>query len=208
MPQPFPYALSHSWWTWEHPAIRAALRQAFMAHWVPVVEQAFMRNRKQGHGPTDWAELVGWSQIRQDQRNIEKKAEGRYGCSEGFMLGLSTALKLPLSELYPTTEEYLQRATLALLKGRGDKASVTEYIQFRLTKEDGPTESNGHGRAPPGRERCVASLASVHQVAAALEPILAEIDGNLCDRSANHEADHERRAGQPRATPRPVGAQR
>src|SRR5689334_20124714 len=85
-PETLLFALTHSWWTWDHVKVTAALRGAFLQHWVPFVSERLRENATAGRHPASWEALCGPPIIRRNLRNLKRLKQGAYDSSDGFLL--------------------------------------------------------------------------------------------------------------------------
>ncbi|MFL5330700.1 MAG: hypothetical protein ACJ8C4_17500 [Gemmataceae bacterium] len=126
------------WWSWHHKRILAALEFAAREHWLSRVRLAIEENRVNGEEPLSIDALNQETLIRRNARNFDRVISGEYCVSNGFLLTVATALRIPVSELLPDNRKWIAQATHWLC---GNKISAEEAFAYALFRESGlPTE--------------------------------------------------------------------
>lgn len=181
-------ALLHHWWAWNHPTIHRALCEALVQVCVVPIEEALLRNAKNGLCPANLRELAAPRFLRRDPSHLtrlfgKKATQLRIE----YLIGFATVLNASISDLIPDTALVIAEAALCL----NERPSFSEddalrYAQYRLFSGnclgDFPNKKALNrivaiaGSSAPSEN---AVLQKVLQVAEAIGPTLGRIDREL-----------------------------
>ena len=112
----FEFALTHHWWSWSHPKIHDALAVAIMSSVGPQVNQAIKTNRSRRVSPLSIEDLSSWRYLRRHSSHTGRVLTGGNLATVQFLLGISTALSIPLHQIMPDESQMIALMTTDLTR--------------------------------------------------------------------------------------------
>lgn len=181
------HALTDVWWAWNHPRIRSALTVPLTDHYCSVVERCLKENAGSGKTPATWKDFG--ELLRRNDHNAERLGSREYQASLQVMLGMASVLGIPVRQLFPSTRDWIERATVVLCGGAVSPADARTYAAYRL----GNPAAHNPRLDPAGIEVVFKELRddfrdvgaverAIGKVVEQLEPILQVIDSELPER--------------------------
>ena len=186
MTQGWHFVVNHHWWAWNNARVHQALALALAACLGETVHQKLLENRRVHEKPGSLEDLSGWEFMRRDSNHTKRVVNGGNQTTLQFLLGLSTTLGIPLTELLPDQTTLIRNMTLELSGPALSLADATVYAAFRKRRKTNTTNSLGTAEFLAMREEpdfshfSVADLGNaLNRVIFILGPVLGAIDQSM-----------------------------
>lgn len=126
-------AMTTDWWVTRRdaPPVRDALVQAFLRHWLPVVQSALAENREAGRRPATWEQLA--DAMDRNFATLWRARKGKVRVAWYDAQLMAECLGLRIEQLTPTRRQWLPAATQLLCGNSISSCEAEAYASYRMT---------------------------------------------------------------------------
>lgn len=125
------YAMVHHWWAWNHPRIHELLAVAIISAVGPMASATLKSNRSRRMSPLSIEDLSSWKYLRRHSSHTGRVLTGGNLATIQFLLGISTALNLPLNKVIPDEWSIVAAMTAELCERVIPEADAQLYARYR-----------------------------------------------------------------------------